>query len=74
MARGLVVGNWKMHGDRRANEALLGHLRQAPDGARQMAGIEQALDAAASGNAPEGADGVVARIERATASLTSANG
>jgi len=37
MARGLVVGNWKMHGDRRANEALLGHLRQAPDGARQMA-------------------------------------
>lgn len=44
------------------------------DGARQMAGVEQALDAATSGSAPGGADGVVARIERATASLTSANG
>lgn len=43
-------------------------------GARQMAGVEQALDAAAGGNAPEGADGVVARVERATASLISANG
>lgn len=44
------------------------------DGARQMAGVEQALDAATSGNAPGGADGVVARIERATETLKSANG
>jgi hypothetical protein len=39
------------------------------DGVRQMAGVEQALEAALGGDAPAGADGVVARIERATASL-----
>jgi triosephosphate isomerase len=37
MVPGLVVGNWKMHGDKRANEALLRELKQASGAQRKMA-------------------------------------
>ncbi|QJU59888.1 hypothetical protein HL653_20985 [Sphingomonas sp. AP4-R1] len=43
-------------------------------GERQMAGIQSALDEAVSGASPGGADGVIERIERASAILTAANG
>ena len=37
MVPGLVVGNWKMHGDKRANEVLLRELKQASGAQRKMA-------------------------------------
>ncbi|UVO50016.1 hypothetical protein M0208_05590 [Sphingomonas sp. SUN019] len=45
-----------------------------PDGARQVAGLGDALDAAAAGEAGGGVDEVVARLETATATLSRANG
>ncbi len=43
-------------------------------GSRQTAGIEVALNAATSGGSASGADGVIERVDRATATLTLANG
>lgn len=43
-------------------------------GSRQTAGIEGALNAATSGGSASGADGVIERVDRATATLTLANG
>jgi hypothetical protein len=43
-------------------------------GERQTGGIQVALQAATGGGSPAGSDGVVERIERATASLTATNG